>query len=335
MNILEANVCCGGGHIVVLGAGASIASALRNPEMNGLSLPSMSNLAKVIPMNDLLRGVPEDLYSDNFETLYSNLFSDNPRNRILSEMNNRIYEYFASMRLPAVPTIYDYLVMSLRDRDMIASFNWDPFLYQAWCRNYGHGSKPGLCFLHGNVAIGFDEKTKRLGPANSISRDGKMTFVPTQLLFPVANKEYDSDPFISLEWDILRGRLASDTTKRVTIFGYSAPVTDVEAKRLMSEAWGTPNSRNMEQFELIDIRPEDEVCNSWNNFIHTHHYDYCTDFFQSSIARYPRRTSEAFFYQYEPMTAEEAFVEEYPIPQGLASLEEMWNWYQPFIEKEL
>ena len=294
----------------------------------------MANLAQIVPMSDLLSNVPEGVYSDNFETLYSNLYNFNPNSPLLEEINRRIYRYFSSMRLPEEPTIYDFLVMSLRERDIIASFNWDPFLYQAWCRNYNHGTNPGLCFLHGNVAIGFDKSAKRLGPANSISRDGKMTFEPTQLLFPVADKEYDKDPFINLEWDILRDYLSSDTTKCVTIFGYSAPVTDVEAMRLMSEAWGTPAQRNMEQFELIDIRPENEVCASWNRFIHTHHYDYCTDFFQSSLARFPRRTSEAFFYQYEPFTIEEAFVEDYPIPKNLTSLEEMWEWYQPFIEKE-
>ena len=63
----------GGGHIVILGAGASIASTILDPEKNGKRLPSMNDLPKVIPMGDLVENVPERLYSNNFESLYSNI----------------------------------------------------------------------------------------------------------------------------------------------------------------------------------------------------------------------------------------------------------------------
>lgn len=46
MNIKDVHLS-GGSHVVILGAGASIASALRNPEKHGLSLPSMNDLPKV------------------------------------------------------------------------------------------------------------------------------------------------------------------------------------------------------------------------------------------------------------------------------------------------
>jgi hypothetical protein len=39
------------------------------------------------------------------------------------------------LKLPEEATIYDYLVLSLRSPDIIATFNWDPFLYQAFERN--------------------------------------------------------------------------------------------------------------------------------------------------------------------------------------------------------
>ena len=81
----------------------------------------------------------------------------------------------------------------------------------------------------------------------------------------------------------------------ITVFGYSAPKSDIEAVKMMKKAWGPVNDRNMEEIELIDIREEDEVRSSWNGFIHTHHYMYHTDFFKSALARYPRRTCEATF----------------------------------------
>ena len=43
MNISEVHLS-GGCHVVILGAGASIAATLRDPEIHGLKLPSMNNL---------------------------------------------------------------------------------------------------------------------------------------------------------------------------------------------------------------------------------------------------------------------------------------------------
>lgn len=102
----------GGGHVVILGAGASIAATMLDKERFGRELPSMNGLPKVIFMNDLLQKVPDGLYHENFEQLYTNLHTNNPADPILEEMNNRIYEYFSSLYLPDKPTIYDYMVMA-------------------------------------------------------------------------------------------------------------------------------------------------------------------------------------------------------------------------------
>lgn len=325
----------GGGHVVILGAGASIASTLLDKEKNGKRLPSMNDLPIVIPMADLIDRVPKYLYSDNFEALYSKLYADNPNNPILSIMNERVYDYFASLSLPDKPTIYDYLVMALRFKDLIVTFNWDPFLYQAWCRNKKYGSKPMIRFLHGNVAIGYDEKDLKPGPAGAYRKSDMHYFKPTPLLYPTGEKNYEEDPFIKREWIRLREALHDDITWRVTIFGYSAPVSDMAAIKLMNDAWGSPERRNKEQFELIDIRPEKEVRDAWDSFIHTHHYDYCSNFFQSSLARCPRRTNESYHLRCFPFTPEEAFHEECPIPYGgFDTFEDMWSWYQELIDIE-
>lgn len=325
----------GGGHLVILGAGASIASTILNPEKSGKRLPSMNDLPQVIPMSDLIARIPQELLSDNFETLYSNLYREDPSNPILKKMNERVYDYFSNLSLPDRPTIYDYIVMALRFKDLVVTFNWDPFLYQAWCRNKGHGSMPLIRFLHGNVAIGYDEEDLKCGPAGWYRRDNEHYFKPTPLLYPTGEKNYESDPFIAREWTRLRQFLNSKRTWRVTVFGYSAPVSDTAAIKLMNEAWGTPEQRNIEQFEIIDVRPEDEVRASWNSFIHTHHYTYCTDYFQSSLARCPRRTNESYFLRCFFNTPEEAFHEECPIPNGgFQTFEEMWAWHQELIDIE-
>lgn len=328
----------GGGHIVILGAGASIASTLLDPEKNGKCLPSMNDLPVVIPMSDLIERVPKHLYSNNFETLYSNIYRADAQNPLLEEMNERVYEYFSSLSLPDKPTIYDYIVMALRFKDTIVTFNWDPFLYQAWCRNREHGSRPMIRFLHGNVAIGYDEEDDNLraGPAGAWRKSDLHYFKPTPLLYPTGEKDYEEDPFIKREWTRLKEALHDKTTWRVTIFGYSAPVSDTAAVQLMNEAWGTPDQRNVEQFEMIDIRSEEEVTYSWRNFIHTHHYDYCTNYFQSSLARTPRRTNESYHLRCFPGTPEEAFHDDCPIPEGgFATFDEMWAWHQELIDIEI
>ena len=97
---------------------------------------------------------------------------------------------------------------------------------------------------------------------------------------------------------------------------------------------GAGKVRNMEQFEIIDIRPEDEVVNQWDNFIETHHYDYTNNFFGSSIAHNPRRTSESYFQHIIPMTIDEAFSASNPVPKDFKTLQELWDWFKPLIEAE-
>ncbi|WP_380895179.1 hypothetical protein [Sphingobacterium daejeonense] len=326
----------GGGHIVILGAGASIASTYRNPEKNEKRLPSMDNFIDIVGLNDLINLIPENLQAKNFETLYGSLHKHDPASETLVEIERRINDYFGNMQLPDEPTIYDYLVLSLRDKDLIATFNWDPFLYQAWVRN-GEFTKdlPRLSFLHGNVAIGYSKEDKRCGPVGYQMRHDGGIFEPTKLLYPVEQKNYTDDEFINIEWDRLKYWLSKESgAVRATIFGYGAPVSDVEAVSLLNNAWGTPDDRAMEQFEIIDIVPEDELRKRWNGFIHSHHYDIADNYFGSSLAYNPRRTSESYFSHYQPMSPKEAFRSSNPIPDNFKTLDELWDWHRPLIEAE-
>jgi hypothetical protein len=324
----------GGGHVVILGAGASIASTLRNPEKGGKILPSMDNFIKVLGLQDLIKKLPQMPRVRNFEKIYGKLYTDDPKSDIVKMIDARVRDYFGDMSLPDEPTIYDYLVLSLRNRDLIATFNWDPFLYQAFCRNSHLGEMPYLTFLHGNVAVGYNSEEKRAGPANGIHKITYRSYEPTQLLFPVEQKNYNQDEFITMEWDKVKFWLSDKNTKLVTIFGYSAPKTDVEAVKLLNDAWGTGDKREMEQFEIIDTKPENVVRKKWDSFIHTHHYDYTNDFFHSSLALNPRRTSESYFQHITPLTPSEAFSKSNPVPSDFSTLQELWEWFKPLIDAE-
>lgn len=325
----------GGGHVVILGAGASIASTIRTNEPSGKMLPSMDNLIEIVGLQDIVDGVDSKLKSDNFEILYNNLFQDNPKSKEVFEIEKRVKEYFSEMKLPAEPTIYDHLVLSLRPRDLIATFNWDPFLFQAFSRNRAFTKdSPNVAFLHGCVALGYSKEDKKAGPVGMQARRDGGLFEPTKLLYPVKVKNYTDNEFISREWERLKYWLHKDSTKLVTIFGYGAPDTDVEAVKLMDDAYGGKDARNMEQFEIIDIQDEATVTNRWNRFIHTHHYDYSNDYFNSSLALNPRRTSESYFQYILPSTPSEAFSESNPIPSDLKTMVELWDWHRPLIEAE-
>lgn len=326
----------GGGHVVILGAGASIASSLRNSEKKGKSLPSMNNFIELVGLQDIVDKVPDDLKATNFEELYSNLHNADPNSEFIKEIEKRVFDYFSSMELPDEPTIYDYLVLSLRSKDAIATFNWDPFLYQAWCRCRKYTNDlPPIFFLHGNVSIGWDSTGKRFGPAGMINPISMQEFVASRLLYPITQKNYQQDEFIKTQWKYLQDHLSPEyKAVRATIFGFGAPATDVEAVTLLNDAWGTGDERVMEQFEVIDISPEDELRNKWDKFICGTHYDIARSYFDSSLAWNPRRTSEAYFSAYQPMTPSEAFRKPNPIPQDFKTLDELWQWHKPLIEAE-
>jgi hypothetical protein len=319
-------------HVVILGAGASIASTLHNREPSGKLLPSMENFINVVGLAEIIDSADIDCLSGNFEEIYSCLSIKEPDSPLIQEIEQRIANYFRGLALPKTPTIYDYLLLALRHKDLVATFNWDPFLFQAFTRNRHIADMPNLSFLHGNVAVGYSAEDQRAGPAGMYSKATGREFVPTRLLYPVTHKNYNRDKFIAHEWDRLKWWLQE--AQRITIFGYSAPATDVEAVELMSNAWGNPHQRNLEQIEIIDVQPKDTVIDRWRRFIHTHHYEYFTDYQQSSLALFPRRTGERFVHQFQAMTPAEAFQEPNRIPVHFDTLEALWEWHKPLTDAE-
>jgi len=323
-----------GTHVVLLGAGASFASTLRNPEKSGKKLPLMWNIIDIVGLNDVIKSLPMEyqLLKEDFEKLYSKLVNSGKFDEERKVIDTAIHSYFAEMGLPDEPTIYDYLILSLRhNKDVIATFNWDPFLYEAMNRNKLVTS-PHILFLHGNVSIGYDKVTGKSGPAGGIAYKDYSFFEPTQLLYPVESKDYNTDPYIKGQWGDLS--IGLENAERVTVFGYSAPVTDVEAIDLLQKAWGMVDDRAMEEFEFIDVKPEDEVIKSWKTFVHSHHYRVHKDYFDSSLAQHPRRTVESYHHWAMPNTINEAFQDGNPVPRDFKTLEELWEWHRPLIEVE-
>lgn len=283
-------------HVVILGAGASCA-AIPNGDKNGKKISAMSGFIEKLGLTSILSKISIYTSSDNLEDIYMEIDERSQEEEkcreVKEELQKIIWEYMSSYELPDCPTIYDFLVLSLTDKDLIVTFNWDPLLVQAICRVQRYTENiPQVAFLHGNVAVGFCEDDNIMGNIGMLCRCGK-ELKPMKLLFPVKKKDYNSEIAIRKSWETLNNAL--EKAYMITIFGYSAPKSDVEAISMMKKAWGSVLDRNLEEIEIIDIAKEDDVIGSWREFIHTHHYSYHTDFFDSTLARCPRRTCEATF----------------------------------------
>ncbi|MDX6574524.1 MAG: hypothetical protein QOE96_477 [Blastocatellia bacterium] len=323
-----AQVMMGKPHVVILGAGTSRA-ACPTGDANGKQLPLMNDLVDLLGLERTLEKAGIDHHGRNFEDIYDQLYADDKYSKVRQELEDAVYGYFSSLQLPEHPTLYDHIVLSLRQKDVIATFNWDPFLMQAYRRNLAmfEGRLPRLQFLHGNVTVGYCESDKVLGLNGNDCKKCGTPFVPSKLLYPISAKNYQLDFLISTEWTELQAALAS--AFMITVFGYSAPKSDVSAIKLMKDAWGDVYARNMEQTEIIDIRSEDDLCSTWEPFIHTHHYEVHENFYDSWIANHPRRTGEAYWNQYW----EANFIENNPIPKE-ADFPELWAWFARLREVE-
>lgn len=313
-------------HVVILGAGASSA-ALPCGDKRGKKLPLMNNLVGTLGLDQLIASTGIRFESSNFEHIYAAIYKESSLVEIRKQLELEVRRYFSGMALPEYPTIYDYLVLSLRNKDFIATFNWDPFLVQAIRRNSHSFKMPRVLFLHGNVEVAYCPDCHMMGISCATCCHCGSLMIPTELLFPISEKNYHLDYFISRQWGMLADALKH--AFMVTIFGYGAPTSDSSAIELLKNAWGGPSYRSLEQFEIIDIRQEDDLRRTWSPFIHTHHYRVECNFYDSWIANHPRRTGEAYFNQF----IEAKFIENNSIPRDM-DLPGLWKWYSRLQEVE-
>ena len=320
-------------HVVILGAGASIASTIRNPEKHGKALPGMANLVEVLDLNWLIDDYDVEYKGENFESFYDSLVSCGEYSELVELLEIAIYDYFSDLKLPDEATLYDYLVLSLREKDLIATFNWDPFLAQAFARNMhvvGYERMPQIAFLHGNVAIGVCYSCKTMGWRQNGCTKCSNDFNPSKLLYPVGEKDYASDEFIAAEWERLKWHM--QRAYYVTVFGYSAPKTDAEARKMLLDEWQANPVQELAEIDIVDIlrstdRPALEA--NWKEFFVRSHYGLFDSFQKSQLFYHPRRSCDAFAMatlQCRPW-AENTY------PEGL-SLAELQEWLQPLIEEE-
>lgn len=319
----------GAQHVVILGAGASLA-ALPKGDRNGRRLPLMSNFVEVVGLEPILSKAGIDATGQNFGSLYSRLALDSRYADCTRQIERAVFEYFGAMRLPDHPTLYDHLVLSLREKDLIATFNWDPFLIQAIERLPPGVNPPQFRFLHGCVGVGFcpQHEPVPFGRFGMECHQCGVAFMPSRLLYPVTQKNYNADPFCAANWRDVR--MALKSAYLLTLFGYGAPSTDVEAVSLLHEGWG--EEQRLGNIEIIDIRPENELRTVWGSFIKhvpPAHVVVWKKFYSGWFARHPRRSGEAFWktrMQCDPP-------HERPIPEK-ADWDALHVWAQPLLTQE-
>lgn len=312
-------------HVVILGAGASRACCLIG-DANGKRLPLMDeNFVKDVGLDIFLEKHEIEYKQIGFETLYSKLHAQRFEN--LTVLEALVNNHFSQFKLPDCPTVYDFLIMSLRDKDVIASFNWDPLLLQAYQRNSVLGNLPKLLFLHGNVSVGICEKDKVKGLRSNRCHKCFEDLTPTPLLFPVVNKDYKKSIFINDEWSNLNAHLGN--AYMVTIFGYGAPESDTAAIEMMKNVWKNNTTKEFAEIEIIDIKSKDELLETWSDFIISHHYMIASNIRNSFLLKHPRRSCEAFAWatlQCDPW-------QENCLP-NFNSLNEYHEWLKPHLEEE-
>ncbi|MDO4302017.1 MAG: hypothetical protein Q4D26_11595 [Clostridia bacterium] len=280
-------------HVVLLGAGASVATIPRG-DRNGKKISVMKGFIEKLGMSSIISSVSLDTKSDNLEDIYMEMYERDDCEQQRKLLEERIVGYFLDFELPDEPTIYDMLVLSLTKKDLIATFNWDPLLVEAYIRcTKITKNLPQMAFLHGNVAVATCEKDMVLGSPNDYCPKCGKQLSEIPLLYPIKEKNYENNPYIALSWKQLSQYL--EKAYRLTIFGYSAPKSDKAAVDMLKKAWGKVTDRNLEEIEIIDIRSEEDVVESWEDFIHTHHYSVYDNFYDSALGKFPRRTCELLF----------------------------------------
>ena len=312
-------------HVVILGAGASKA-AFPHGDPTGKVVPVMQQLVDCLDLKAALEGAGFANPTD-FESIYDEFVSTGSNPALVAEIENRVRSYFESMELPKEATLYDRLILSLRDTDLIATFNWDPFLAKAYVRNLKSGRLPQIVFLHGNVEVGICLKDRAKGFLWQPCAQCGAPFQATKLLYPVRRKDYNSDPLIANEWNILKWFL--QRAYMLTIFGYGAPSTDVEAVDLMSNAWKGNPTFELGQVNIIDIRPEKQLEKTWEPFFCRNHYGIHRHLKTTWLNRHPRRSCEALAWA----TLQMAPWKNNPMPR-YKSVTKLQEWIEPLLTEE-
>lgn len=313
-------------HVFILGAGASRAAFPKGDKI-GRQLPLMGDFIEIVGIEDILKSYEIEYSNQNIEEIYDTIFEENPENPVLTVINDRIVSYFSILQIPEEVTLYDQLILSLQKKDAIFSFNWDPLLLQAYQRNLKLKELPTLYFLHGNVFIGVCKKDKRNGYFGNKCSICKEYFGPSPLLYPIRKKNYQ-DEFIANEWNALKWYL--DNAFLLTIFGYSAPTTDIEARESILNAWTNNERRDLNETKIINTGNKIRVEKAWSEFIYKSHGGIYKNARHTRSFLYTRRSCESWgdaIFQGLPW-------KENKIPR-FRKLEKLQSWVKSLIDEEI
>lgn len=292
-------------HVVLLGAGASRA-AFPEGDVSGRRLPLMDDLMEAVGLEPLIKPIAAELSNEkNFEKIYSMLKANPRHGHLVEKVEEKVDAYFSSLKMPMEANKYDFLLLSLREKDAIITFNWDPFLFDAYMRNVNVrriASLPKIYFLHGNVRIGVCRyHPEKWGKRRGLCPTCSNRFEGVPLLYP-DEKDYSSPEYIQRSWDDAKHLLKEAFV--LTIFGYGAPDSDADAVDLLKTAWFKRSGRTIEHIEIVDIKSSSEIYACWEEFAPTKHLKPICSIWDSWIMMYPRRSVESikhFSYHGEPV----------------------------------
>lgn len=282
-------------HLVIIGAGATCATFPKG-DYRGRLIPAMNGFLEKTGISNNFPELTELVTKyPNLEDLYSELSQDSKYQDILKRLDLTIREYMASLHCGSQINLYDKLMLSLTNRDYIATFNWDPFLAQSYYyMSYITSDLPTILYLHGNVAIGYCENCHNIGYLWNKCQSCKEQFTPVPLLYPVKEKNYEQNPYIKNSWAALKELI--NNSSMITFWGYSAPKSDTAALSMMHEAFDNSASKNFKQFEIINIEEASLLEEAYKGFIYKPtRISYVKSFYQSEIAKNPRRSCDCLF----------------------------------------
>lgn len=180
---------------------------------------------------------------------------------------------------------------------------------QAYKRNICVGNLPELIFPHGNAGIGLCYACKIKGYANCLCSKCFKEFEQMPLLYPIGKKDYNGKPIIVNEWNLAKSVLSR--AAGITVYGYGAPVTDIEAVELMKSASHLSQMKDIAPFTIINLaKNEDEQRKKWSDFYDVKMFLYCNKFEETMLWRNPRVSLETLFdaiLQQHPRSEDKSF----------------------------
>jgi hypothetical protein len=316
-------------HVVILGAGASIASC--QFDKNGKTVPALANIHKILGLTEKLQSYGfSEKEMENFELLFSNIVGLSEYSELQNDLEIAVRDYFQSLQIPDVVTLYDYLVLSLTEKDAIITFNWDPFLLQAYLRNIKVGNLPQLVFPHGNVGVGICYDCKNKGYAKYLCPSCMKPFSDMPLLFPIHKKNYYDKSIIENQWKVAKDYLSR--AAGITVFGYGAPETDIEAYNLLEESYKKSNITTIAPFSIINLKSEEETQKiKWSEIYDDRIFLFLYSFKESILWTSPRVSLEHLFdaiLQQKPRSHTKSY-------RDFETLEELQNFVQTITEFDM